>query len=138
MRGVVVETMTVLGVERFCGDGRSAGRARRFVRAMLGADHPCMEDAELCTSELVANAVAHTASGRGGHLTVTVATEGDVVQISVDDEGADGAVPHVEAAIGEETLAEGGRGVLIVATLAIAWGAETGASGTTTWFRLTE
>ena len=47
----------------FLGRPDQAPRARQFVRFLLD-DSPCREDAELVVSELVSNALRHTASGR--------------------------------------------------------------------------
>jgi anti-sigma regulatory factor (Ser/Thr protein kinase) len=125
--------MTILGTLTIPGSERSVAYARRFVRDMIGAGHPALDDAELCTSELVTNAVVHTSSGHGGRVTITVATgPAGGLRIGVADEGAGGRVPYVR----EDPLAEDGRGILIVTTLAAEWGVETGQGGTTTWFRL--
>jgi anti-sigma regulatory factor (Ser/Thr protein kinase) len=82
--------MTVLGTLTLPGWERSVAYARRFVREMIGDDHPALDDADLCTSELVTNAVAHTASKHNGHVTVAVALDADLLQISVADDGAGG------------------------------------------------
>lgn len=121
--------LTVLGTLTLPGDERSVAYARRFVRDTIGADHPALDDAELCTSELVTNALVHAASKQ---VTVTVAREANVLRISVADDGAGGRVPYVH----DDPLAENGRGMLIVSVLATEWGAEAGDEGTTTWFRL--
>jgi anti-sigma regulatory factor (Ser/Thr protein kinase) len=112
--------MTVLGSLTVPGGERSVGYARRFVRDLLGAGHPALDDAELCTSELVTNAVVHTRSGRGGRVTVTVAAGAGEVRVGVTDDGAGGRLPYVR----REPFAEDGRGLLIVMSLAAAWGAE--------------
>jgi anti-sigma regulatory factor (Ser/Thr protein kinase) len=124
--------LTVLGTLTLPGSERSVAYARRFVRDMIGADHPALDDAELCTSELVTNALAHTASKHGGQVTVTVARDAGMLRISVADDGAGGQVPYVR----EEPFAEDGRGILIVSSLATDWGAQAEEHGTTTWFRL--
>jgi anti-sigma regulatory factor (Ser/Thr protein kinase) len=124
--------MTVLGTLTLPGSGRSVAQARRFVREMIGMDHPVFGDAELCTSELVTNAIAHTASRLDGRVTVTVAVGVAVLHVGVTDDGAHGRLPYVR----EEPLAEDGRGMLIVTTLAAEWGVEASEGGTTTWFRL--
>lgn len=124
-----MDALTVLGTLTLPGGERSVAYARRFVRDTIGAGHPALDDAELCTSELVTNALVHAASKR---VTVTVARDGGVLRISVTDDGAAGRVPYVR----EDPLAEDGRGMLIVSTLAMEWGAEAGEDGTTTWFRL--
>ncbi|MEV0405480.1 ATP-binding protein [Actinoallomurus sp. NPDC050550] len=124
--------MIVLGTLTLPGSERCVVHARRFVRDLMGEAHPAVDDAELCTSELVTNAVVHTKSGRGGHVTITVARDGDLVEICVGDDGAGGEVPHVR----DEPFAEDGRGMVIVTALAAEWGVEAERGGTTTWFRL--
>ncbi|WP_433175344.1 ATP-binding protein [Actinoallomurus sp. CA-150999] len=124
--------MIVLGTLTLPGSERCVVHARRFVRDLMGEDHPAVDDAELCTSELVTNAVVHTTSGRGGHVTITVARDGDMVEICVGDDGAGGEVPYVR----DEPFAEDGRGMVIVTALAAEWGVEAERGGTTTWFRL--
>lgn len=125
--------MTVLGALTVPGAERSVAHARRFVRDMVGDGHPAVDDAELCTSELVTNAVVHTRSGDdGGRVTVTVARGGGVLEICVGDDGAASDLPHVRAA----PFAEDGRGIVIVTALADEWGVEAERDGTTTWFRL--
>jgi anti-sigma regulatory factor (Ser/Thr protein kinase) len=133
VRRAATGAMTILGTLTLPGSERSVAYARRFVRDMIGAGHPAVDDAELCTSELVTNAVAHTASGVGGRVSITVAAGADGLRIGVTDDGAQGRVPHVR----REPLAEDGRGILIVTTVAAEWGVEAGENGTTTtWFRL--
>lgn len=124
--------MTVLGALTVPGEERSVAQARRFVRDLVGDDHPAVDDAELCTSELVTNAVVHTRSGDGGRVTVTVAQGGGVLEICVGDDGAGGDLPHIRT----EPFAEDGRGVFIVTALADEWGVQGEHDGTTTWFRL--
>ena len=55
----------------FPGSGDQVARARLFVGQVLGGC-PAADDAVLLTSELVTNAVTHTASGTGGKVVVTV------------------------------------------------------------------
>jgi hypothetical protein len=70
MTGAVVrESMTV------AGRAERARLARTFVGAVLGPEHPCGDVAVLLASELFANSVCHSGSGRtGGAVTVTVTT----------------------------------------------------------------
>src|SRR5436190_7629800 len=79
----------------FPGSGDQVGRARQFVGQVLGGC-PAADDAVLLTSELVTNAVTHTASGRGGKVVVTVYRAGTRVRVEVRDDGSD-QVPVVHA-----------------------------------------
>jgi anti-sigma regulatory factor (Ser/Thr protein kinase) len=83
----------------------------------------------LLTTELVANAVRVAA----GEVTTSFVRAGNMIRIVVHDNGG-----------GQPVLAhpdplddDGGRGLMLVDTLADAWGAEAHAhSGTTVWFEL--
>jgi len=102
----------------FAGERRRVPEARAFVaRALVGC--PAQETLMACGSELAANAVAHTASGDGGLFTVEVIRPANgVALVAVTDAGSPRApsVRHVDA------LAEGGRGLALVAALASNWG----------------
>jgi anti-sigma regulatory factor (Ser/Thr protein kinase) len=108
----------------------SAGKARRFVRnVLLEWDIPhIIDDAELATSELVANVVRH--AGTELMLRVEVA---DVVKISVRDWHPElGPVRPRESF----DLAEHGRGLRIVAALAMDCGVDVSADSKTVWLTL--
>jgi anti-sigma regulatory factor (Ser/Thr protein kinase) len=126
-------------IRRFPGTAEAAHGARDFVRLVL-AGHPAADDADLCVTELVANAVAYTRSGRpGGTVTVTVqAAPGlpGAVVVAVWD-GGGLSVPVLGGEPGG--LAEHGRGLRLVDVLADEWGTAAGdAPGPcawVTWFR---
>ncbi len=99
---------------RFCGNVRQVSAVRRFIRAELG-DHAALDAAVLAASELAANAITHTASGRpGGHFDVCVGVDDGSVTILVVDEGGP-AEPEQQHA---DASAEQGRGLDLVAALA--------------------
>jgi len=80
---------------------------------------PARETLLACVSELAANAIAHTASGSGGMFAVEVIRPaGGVALIAVTDAGSP-CEPSVRDA---DDLAEGGRGLALVAALASRWG----------------
>lgn len=98
------------------GFPEEVGRARRWTRDIL-RDSPFAEDAELIVSELGANAILHTASGRergGFHLAVAISAQ--VVALSVTDDGDAGTAPKVEH--DQEQDAEHGRGLGMVSAIA--------------------
>ena len=65
----------------------SVPEARRFVGELL-AGCPARETLMTCVSEFCANAIAHTASGRGGVFTVEVDCSRDgVARVAVTDDG---------------------------------------------------
>jgi serine/threonine-protein kinase RsbW len=83
-----------------------------------------------CVSELCANAIAHTASGRGGVFTVEVDCPRDgVARVAVTDDGA----ASVPAAGSLDLMAEGGRGLAMVAACTSRWGFSEAYPGRTVW-----
>ncbi|WP_019633484.1 ATP-binding protein [Actinomadura atramentaria] len=119
----------VLGTLSLPGEGRSASRARAFLRGLLPPDDPVLDDLLTVGSETVGNAVAHTASGRpGGRVEVRLAAVAGGYRLEVADDGAAGGRPHVRPGSDDDLLedlvfgAESGRGMRIVAALASAWG----------------
>ncbi|MFD7546182.1 ATP-binding protein [Streptomyces sp. NPDC059578] len=111
------------------GDDRWVGHLRGVCRAQLRfwglAD--LMDNAQLLVSELVTNALRHGDSQR---VTCRLLFADDLVTIEVDD-GSPGRRANLTTAGPED---ESGRGMLIVATLASAWGV--GPDGTKTWCTL--
>jgi anti-sigma regulatory factor (Ser/Thr protein kinase) len=108
--------------------------ARKALTALNGSLHLVSEarlhDAQLLVTELVANAVQHTASGTP--LRVVVRASPAAMRVEVSDQG-DGFDPH---AIEPPSFEHGGRwGLRIVAALAHRWGVEATA-GTTVWFEI--
>ncbi|MFF9393240.1 ATP-binding protein [Streptomyces griseoluteus] len=97
------------------GFPEEVSRARRWTRDILRGS-PLADDAELIVSELSANAILHTASGRehgGFHLAVAVSAQ--VVAVSVTDDGGTGTAPKVEH---QDQDAEHGRGLGMVSVIA--------------------
>ncbi|MBT2206596.1 ATP-binding protein [Actinomadura sp. NEAU-AAG7] len=119
----------VLGEVTLPGTRRSVGVARGFVRE-LAAGFEDLDDLVTVVSEMVANAVTHTASGRrDGHVRVVLAEAAGRYRLEVADDGADGALPRVR----EEAGAETGRGLRIVAVLAERWGFRMDGTRTVVW-----
>ena len=83
-----------------------------------------------CVSELCANAIAHTASGRGGVITVEVdCPRNGVARVAVTDDGGS----SVPAAGRLDLMAEGGRGLAMVAACTTRWGFREAYPGRTVW-----
>lgn len=108
--------------------------ARRFVTdhaAHLSID--LVRDAELLVSEIVTNAIRH------GRPTVTLRLRLDPpgIGVSVHDHGDIAAMPIGDTPI-PDVEQPGGRGLLIVRTVASEWGVEPSdpPPGKTVWFRL--
>jgi anti-sigma regulatory factor (Ser/Thr protein kinase) len=119
---------------------KAAAAARRFVRDTLqdwvvtgAADgHGLVDDAVLLTSELVTNAVVHA----GTQVRVTCRLADGAVEVVVSDGHPGRLVPEAperEAVPSERT---GGRGLLLPAALASAWGVAYGRASKAVWFRL--
>jgi anti-sigma regulatory factor (Ser/Thr protein kinase) len=119
----------------------AAAAARRFVRDTLQAwliggatiaGDALIDDAVLLTSELVTNAVVH--AGTPVEVTCKLASGG--VEVVVSDEHPARLVP--EPPENEHIPAErtSGRGLLLPAALASAWGVTYGQSAKAVWFRI--
>jgi serine/threonine-protein kinase RsbW len=113
----------------FRGTPASVPEARRFVAELL-AGCPAREVLMTCASELCANAVVHTASGNGGVFILEVDLPQDgVARIAVTDQGG----PSLPAAGHLDLMAEGGRGLAMVAACTSRWGYIDAYSGRTVW-----
>ncbi len=99
---------------------------------MLG-DHPALDDASLCMSELVTNAARYTESGKDGQIRVEVSHSDELVRVEVIDDGGSTTVPHL-AETGEMDIC--GRGLRIVAFLSARWGVTRRAEGHAVWFEM--
>jgi anti-sigma regulatory factor (Ser/Thr protein kinase) len=116
--------------ERFLGEivlpggPRSVPVARCCVKEILiAAGHKDVADVQLLVSELVSNAIAHTASQlSGGRIVVSIAELGpDMAHIEVIDEGAD-TVPRPRISEADDCT---GRGLWLVSQLSAKWGVRT-------------
>lgn len=114
-------------------DARAAGTARRFLRGVLqqwGVGGDDADNAELCLSELVTNAVIHAGTTS---LTSVTLVDG-LLTVSVRDHG--GVGDSASMLEDEDPLTVFGRGLLLVDALSDRWGSEQDAVGTTSWFEL--
>nr|WP_107082796.1 ATP-binding protein [Streptomyces resistomycificus] len=130
--GVSPETATAVRRFRFelAAHPGSPAQARRLTRARLTGWSVCedtCDSAALVVSELVTNAIVHTAS----HRVVCELHDGDdLVRIAVRDEGCASGEPHPSPQRPEE---EQGRGLLLVEALCHAWGAHEHGPGLLVW-----
>jgi len=111
----------------------SPAQARRLTRARLTHWSVCedtCDSAALVVSELVTNAIVHTASNR---VVCELHDDDDLVRIAVRDEGCAPGEPHPSPQRGEE---EHGRGLLLVDSLCHAWGAHEHGPGLLVWAEL--
>jgi serine/threonine-protein kinase RsbW len=113
----------------FRGTPASVPEARRFVAELL-LGCPAREVLMTCVSELCANAIAHTGSGNGGVFIVEVdLPRPGVARVAVTDEGS----PSLPAAGSLDLMAEGGRGLAMVAACTNRWGYADAHPGRIVW-----
>jgi anti-sigma regulatory factor (Ser/Thr protein kinase) len=111
----------------------SAAQARRMTRAWLAAWAICedtCDSAALVISELVTNAIVHTSSRQ---IVCELTDEAEKVRIAVCDEGRISDEPSASARRDEE---DHGRGLLLVAAMCSAWGAQEAGRGLQVWAEL--
>ena len=128
----------------FTSTPRGARLARLFVAHCLDAwGHPydgeVNETLTLITAELSANAVQHgRVPGRDFHVRLAAEADGGRLRVEVSDTRAERR-PVVGAPTGPESECESGRGLLLVAALADAWGVtdRSCGPGKTVWASLT-
>lgn len=103
-------------------------RARRQIAHLCAAlPSEAVKTAQLLTSELVTNAVTHG----GDPVSMIVAYDDHVLRVDVRDSG-----PGVPQQARPAPMALNGRGLMIVAACAGAWGSEPLGGGKSVWFQL--
>jgi hypothetical protein len=111
----------------------SPAQARRLTRARLTGWAVCedtCDTAALVISELVTNAIVHTASS---HVVCELHDGDDLVRIAVRDQGCAPGEPHPSPQRPEE---EHGRGLLLIEAVCRAWGAQEHGPGLLVWAEL--
>ncbi|MET9905831.1 ATP-binding protein [Streptomyces sp. NPDC006476] len=111
----------------------SPAQARHLTKARLNGWSVCediCDTAALVVTELVTNALVHTASS---HIVCELHDGTDLVRIAVRDEGCAPGAPHPSRARPEE---EHGRGLLLIDALCHAWGAHEHGPGLLVWAEL--
>ncbi|MFJ9857040.1 ATP-binding protein [Streptomyces albogriseolus] len=112
----------------------SAAQARRLARARLTGWSVCedtCDTAALVVSELVTNAIVHTASSR---VVCELHDGDDLLRIAVRDEGCAPGRPRANTR--QQPEEEHGRGLLLVDALCHAWGAHEHGPGLLVWAEL--
>jgi anti-sigma regulatory factor (Ser/Thr protein kinase) len=105
----------------------SAGAARRFVVASLGAGDEVAELAVLLVSELASNAVLHAQTP----FEVAVHVGDERLRVEVSD--ADPTMPSLKTYLRDSIT---GRGLHMVAASADRWGFDARRDGKVVWFEL--
>ncbi len=114
-------------------------RAARWWLSRMIDGLPMASDAVLACSELASNAIIHSDSGLpGGRFIVRLAVEDDTVRIEVIDQGGEwtNLRSHWIGDDDEADASQSGRGLTIIAAIAIAWGIAGDQEGRTAWCEL--
>nr|WP_229806239.1 ATP-binding protein [Microbispora rosea] len=128
--------MRLLGTVALPGVERSVPVARAYARdLLLPLQWPSIDEVELLISELVANAVQHSESGRrpGGLVRLAIAEDDDGLWVDVADEGSPDRVPRVQSF---DLDGDGGRGLWLVDRMATAWGVREDREKRVVWFHV--
>lgn len=113
-------------------DPEAVAQARQFARTTLaawGVIDEVLDNAVLCISELVTNAIIHTGTG----CEVRVAMHDHALTVTVRDDGTAVARPRSSR---DDPLAVRGRGLQLVDALCAKWGSDLDDVGMTVWCRL--
>jgi anti-sigma regulatory factor (Ser/Thr protein kinase) len=127
--GLLISTLAIPGLPEHA-------RAAREFAALVLRVHSCDDDGTtgLLVTELVANSLAHSDSGKpGGTVTVTVTVTPEEILAEVADNGGDGEPVLRERA---DEASERGRGLRLVEELANGWGYFGGQGRLVTWFEI--
>jgi hypothetical protein len=111
----------------FPGEERQLGILRRWLDSLL-PNCPAQDDVASVATELGANAIRHTASGRGGRFAVEIAWHEAVVRVTVADGGGP-TEPHLI----DDSAVEHGRGLLLVRGLSLRTGVVGDQQGRLVW-----
>ncbi|MCX4721857.1 ATP-binding protein [Streptomyces virginiae] len=114
-------------------EAQAVPEARRLVLAVvrgwdLHLTGATLEELALLCSEIIGNAVRHTT----GPATVTVRWTGSRLRVEVTDTASGLPAPR-----GCASNAESGRGLMLIAALATAWGSTPTPTGKAVWFEMT-
>ena len=112
-RPTAAESQILCWRRAFPGHESELGQMRRWLTWML-PECTARDDVIAVATELSANAIQHSASGRGGTFTVEVCWRGGLVRLTVADSGGR-TRPHLI----NEPMSEQGRGLVIVSSLSL-------------------
>jgi serine phosphatase RsbU (regulator of sigma subunit)/anti-sigma regulatory factor (Ser/Thr protein kinase) len=137
----VQETDERVTTAAYAPEPTAAAEARRFVREALRSwgvpgsatrVSSVIDDTVLLTSELVTNAVVHA----GTQVRVTCRMSDIAVEVAVQDRHPARALSNAAEAPGDPAERTSGRGLLLPAALATAWGVTYSRSSKAVWFRI--
>jgi hypothetical protein len=114
----------------FAGHSAELSAMRHWLATLL-PDCPARDDLLVVTTELGANAIQHTATGRGGWFAVEVTRHGPVVQVVVADCGGPG-----EPRVIDDQAGECGRGLRLVQGLSVRIGYTGDQHGRLVWAQI--
>jgi anti-sigma regulatory factor (Ser/Thr protein kinase) len=134
-------------VDELPGLGRAAGAGAQFPRVFPGEECqlrqvrrwlaaslpgcPVLDEVVSIATELGANAIRHSATGRHGKFTIEITRAASCVQVAVTDDGGPGEPRVITDADGEH-----GRGLVLVRGLAARMGTDGGPGGRTVWAQI--
>lgn len=131
-----MNTLDQLGRIEVPGETASVSVARGWARELLHGRIPTMvlHDVVLLLSETVTNALVHSDSGTepGGRVTVAVSRSADEIRVEVTDEGSATRESTVQVS---DLHSDRGRGLLLVDSLATAWGTHRDGAKRVVWFQ---
>ena len=121
-------------VLQLTNDVASVRTARSALQAVLGDEPTVMfvRDAILLTSELVSNAMMHSAGGCSLHATYR--PHPDRLRVEVSDDSTE--LPEMAPDADPSSLRVGGLGLRLVDTVATRWGCDRRDDGKVVWFEL--
>jgi len=116
----------------FAADERSVAEARRFVRDHLDewGVRDAADSAVLLVSELITNAVVHA----GTTTRLELRLDQGNLRVDVEDRHPTRTLPMLGPVPSPDS--EGGRGLLIISSLASAWGVEYSGNAKRVWLRI--
>ncbi len=129
---ICLTTRPRMRYQRFPARADQVSHARRLLASILDG-HQWADDALVCVSELVTNAIVHSRSHQpGGTFTVRAQLSSQYLRVEVCDQGGPWHTPTRTSADGQN-----GRGLLIVSQLATRWGCEGHSqTGWNVWFEI--
>lgn len=126
-----MSTRRIAGTRTFPAQAARVTEARSWVGSCCadgGVDAETGDAVRLLASEVITNAIIHTASPR---IAVEVVIEAHAVEVSVADDDPDPPRPRDAA-----PTDPGGRGLTLVRVLSEQWGTRGGTAGKCVWFRV--